>query len=140
MKNLIVETADWQRDKDTLMALRNKVFVEEQNVPVELEMDGLDPDCRHVKATVDGFTIGTGRLLPDGHIGRMCVHKDYRQYGIGSLLLINLVEQAITAEYPVIALNSQCNAIPFYEKHGFIVDSEEFMDAGIPHRRMILKI
>lgn len=139
MKDLIVETADWQRDKNALMALRNQVFVEEQKVPPALEIDGLDPECKHVKATADGVTIGTGRLLPSGFIGRMCVHKDYRQYGIGSLLLKNLVEQAIAAHYPLIALNSQCSAIPFYEKNGFVVDSDEFMDAGIPHRKMILK-
>lgn len=139
MKDLKVETASWQADEAELVKLRTLVFVDEQNVPPSLEIDGLDPQCKHVKAIVNDLTVGTGRLLPDGHIGRMCVHKDYRQYGIGSLLLKMLVEQAIKLKYPQIALNSQSDAIPFYEKHGFIVDSEEFMDAGIPHRRMILK-
>ncbi len=137
MKNLRVETSDWTKDKEALIELRTQVFVGEQKVPPSIEIDGLDPECRHVKATADGIVIGTGRLLPDGHIGRMCIHKNYRQLGIGSLLLKNLVEQALAANYPRIALNSQSYAIPFYEKNGFVVDSEEFIDAGIPHRRMI---
>lgn len=137
MNNLLVEIADWELDKDSLMALREVVFVEEQNVPPSLEIDGLDPECKHVKASADGITIGTGRLLPDGHIGRMCVHKNYRQYGIGTMLLKNLIEQALAIGYPEIVLNAQCDAIAFYEKNGFTLDSEEFMDAGIPHRRMI---
>ncbi len=138
MKNLKVEPADWQSNEEALSKLRGQVFIEEQNVPTELEIDGLDPECKHVKATADGQLIGTGRLLANGFIGRMCVHKDYRKYGIGSLLLKNLVDQAIEADYLQIALNSQLSAIPFYEKNGFVVDSEEFIDAGIPHRRMIL--
>ncbi len=139
MMKIKVESTDWQVDKEPLAKLRSQVFVDEQNVPPELEIDGLDGECKHVKASVDGRVIGTGRLLPNGFIGRMCVHKDYRQYGIGSLLLKNLVDQAFEAEYVQTALNSQCSAIPFYEKNGFVIDSEEFMDAGIPHRRMILK-
>ena len=139
MMKIKVESANWQADKEAMAKLRSLVFVDEQNVPPELEIDGLDPECRHVKATADGLVIGTGRLLPNGFIGRMCVHKDYRQYGIGSLLLKNLVDQAFETEHVQIALNSQRSAIPFYEKNGFVVDSEEFMDAGIPHRRMILE-
>jgi len=139
MNNLIVETADWAQDKELLSELRRMVFIEEQNVPQSLEVDGRDLACKHVKASADGIVVGTGRLLPDGHIGRMCVHKDYRQFGIGTLLLKNLLEQALAAQYPVIALNAQCDAITFYEKNGFSIDSEEFMDAGIPHKRMIYK-
>ena len=137
MNNLTVETSNWVQDKELLTELRRMVFIEEQNVPQSLEVDGIDPQCKHVKATADGIIIGTGRLLPDGHIGRMCVHKDYRQFGIGTLLLKNLIEQALKAEYLEIALNAQCDAILFYEKNGFTIDSEEFMDAGIPHKRMI---
>ncbi|MCP4186260.1 MAG: GNAT family N-acetyltransferase [Gammaproteobacteria bacterium] len=139
MNNLHVESADWAKDEEALVELRTQVFVNEQKVPPSIEIDGLDPQCKHVKATADGIIIGTGRLLPDGHIGRMCIHKNYRQLGIGSLLLKNLVEQALAANYPHIALNSQSYAIPFYEKNGFVVDSEEFIDAGIPHRCMIYK-
>jgi len=139
MKNLLVETANWATDKDPLIELRRLVFIEEQNVPESLEIDGLDPDCLHAKATADGLTVGTGRLLPDGHIGRMCVHPDYRQRGIGTLLLKNLVDQALSAGYSPIGLNAQCDAIAFYEKNQFVIDSAVFMDAGIPHKRMIYK-
>jgi len=75
MNNLNVETSNWVQDKDLLTELRRMVFIEEQNVPQSLEVDGLDSQCKHVKASADGITVGTGRLLPDGHIGRMCVNK-----------------------------------------------------------------
>ena len=139
MKNFEVQEANWEEDEAELAKLRYQVFVEEQNVPVELEADGLDSDCKHVKATADGITIGTGRLLKTGSIGRMCVHRDYRHYGIGRLLLKNLIEQAESEGYPEISLNSQSYAIPFYQKNGFIVVSDEFMDAGIAHKRMVYK-
>jgi len=140
MKDLLVQIACWEEDELDLAKLRYEVFVEEQNVPFDLEVDGLDPDCKHVKATADGITVGTGRLLKNGSIGRMCVHRDYRQYGIGRLLLKNLIEQAESEGYPEISLNSQSYAIPFYQKNGFIVVSNEFMDAGIAHRRMVYEI
>lgn len=138
MNNIRVENANWALHKEGLIALRTEVFVEEQNVPPSLEIDGLDTECLHVRAMVGDRVVGTGRLLPNGYIGRMCVDKSYRDSGIGRLLLNNLANQAIEAQYPVITLNSQVYAIPFYEKCGFVVDSDEFMDAGIPHRRMTL--
>ena len=135
---LIVSAADWGQDAELLSELRKVVFVGEQNVPTELEIDGKDPICLHVKALHNGLLVGTGRLLPDGTIGRMCVAIDYRGFNIGKLLLENLVNQARSAGHSRVFLNSQSYAIAFYEKSGFVVDSEEFMEAVIPHKRMIL--
>ena len=134
-----IETANWDLDQDELIKLRAVVFVEEQNVPVSIEIDGLDPDCMHVKALIGKRYVGTGRLLPNGFIGRMCVYKEYRNKGIGKKMLENLIRQAHEAGYPKVLLNAQTSAIPFYLKNGFTIESEEFIDAGIPHRRMKLK-
>ncbi len=140
MKKPGIETANWDRDKDELIKLRTLVFVEEQNVPKSLEVDGLDPDCMHVKAIIGDHYIGTGRLLPNGFIGRMCVLRDYRNKGIGRSMLENLMQQAREAGYLQVLLNAQTYAIPFYLKNGFSIDSEEFIEAGIPHQRMISNI
>ena len=140
MDDLVVVTAHWSEDSDELIRLRSRVFVEEQNVPVSLEMDGRDIECQHVKALIGNVFIGTGRLLPNGVIGRMCVLGEYRNQGIGTMMLKNLVQQAIDIGHQKVLLNSQSNAIPFYQKFGFSIDSEEFIEAGIPHRRMVLNL
>ena len=140
MGELITLKALWTEDSIELSQLRSRVFVEEQKVPLSLEIDGLDADCQHVKALIDGVIIGTGRLLPDGSIGRMCVLGKYRNRGVGTEMLKNLVQQAIDNGYQKLSLNSQSYAIPFYQKFGFTTDSEEFIEAGIPHRRMVLNL
>jgi predicted GNAT family N-acyltransferase len=138
MDQVTVVAADWEKDSDELVKLRTRVFVGEQNVPASLEMDGRDTECAHVKALIDDVIIGTGRLLPDGFIGRMCVLKEYRNRGIGAMMLKNLLQQAVDNGHRKVSLNSQSAVISFYEKFGFIIDSEEFIEAGIPHQRMVL--
>ena len=140
MSEVMVITANWTEDSEELVKLRTRVFVEEQKVPTSLEIDGMDAICLHVKAVKDDKFIGTGRLLPDGYIGRMCVLDEYRGQGIGTLMLENLVEQAVAAGHRQVTLNSQSYAIPFYQKNNFTTDSDEFVEAGIPHRRMIRKL
>lgn len=140
MGELIILTAQWAEDSVGLSQLRNRVFVDEQKVPLSLEIDDLDAECQHVKALIDDVIIGTGRLLPNGSIGRMCVLGEYRNRGIGTMMLKNLVQQAMDGGYQKLSLNSQSYAIPFYQKFGFTTDSEEFIEAGIPHRRMVLNI
>ena len=144
MRSLVVEAADWNQDKAELIKLRGIVFVEEQNVPVSLEIDGMDPDCRHVKAIMDDQTIGTARLLPNGAIGRMCVLKEFRNQGVGTKMLSNLIQQAFfdqTSKEPMeeVTLNSQSSAIALYEANGFVTCSDEFMEANIAHRKMVLQ-
>jgi predicted GNAT family N-acyltransferase len=140
----VVEAADWNQDKADLIKLRGIVFVEEQNVPVSLEIDGMDSDCRHVKAVMNDQTIGTARLLPNGYIGRMCVLKQFRSQGVGKKMLECLIQQAFydqTTSAPMdqVTLNSQSSAIAFYQANGFSICSEEFIEANIVHQKMVLK-
>lgn len=131
-----VRPADWSVDREILKALREKVFIREQFVPADMEWDEFDSLSRHLVASVDGIPIGTGRLLPDGHIGRMAVLRECRGQGAGSALLTGLMEIARTLGMQRVLLNAQVQALPFYLRHGFQAEGEEFLDAGIPHRRM----
>jgi len=84
----------------------------------------------------DGQPIATGRLLPDGHIGRMAVRKSARGQGIGGQVLQALLDEARRQGYGQLVLHAQTHAVDFYRKHGFAVEGEEFMEAGISHRLM----
>jgi len=138
--SVAVEIADWERDQATLRSIREAVFVMEQNVPPDLEWDGLDAECTHVIAYAsDRTAVATGRLLQDGHIGRIAVLKPWRRQGIGSRVLGALIDCAHARGVTSCGLNAQTHALPFYERHGFVVEGDEFDDAGIAHRHMVLK-
>jgi len=129
---------NWQENRAALTAVRRAVFIEEQRVPESLEWDGLDESCYHVLVTDAGnHPVGTGRMKPDGHIGRMAVLQDFRGQGIGSAMLIALLDIARQQRWSEVYLYAQVAAIPFYEKHGFTANGEQFMDAGIPHQSMV---
>jgi len=131
----------WNEAGDLLKAVRKTVFVVEQSVPEQLEWDNLDEQCIHVLAeTAGGEAIGTGRLLPDGRIGRMAVLKHWRGKGVGSAILMELIAAAREGEFESAVLNAQTHALEFYARFGFEVISEEFMEAGIPHRAMRLAL
>ena len=121
-------------------AIRLEVFVGEQGVPLEEEMDDLDAVSVHVLALADGQPIGTGRLIPGGDgsakIGRMAVLKPYRGQGVGSAILEHLTAQARQRGVRSLSLAAQLHAIPFYERFGFLTEGEVFLDAGIEHRWM----
>lgn len=132
-----VRPAVWERDEETLRLIRFAVFVAEQRVPEALEWDGIDARCEHAVAEDDsGSPIGCGRLLPDGHIGRMAVLREWRGRGVGGAILERLVALARERGHAVARLNAQEHAIPFYEAHGFVPVGEPFDEAGIPHRAM----
>jgi predicted GNAT family N-acyltransferase len=131
-----IRPADWSIDQEILKALRQEVFIREQSVPADMEWDEFDPQSRHILAMADGVPIGTGRLLPDGHIGRMAVLREWRGQGTGSALLTGLMDIARSLGMQRVLLNAQVQALPFYLRHGFRAEGEEFLDAGIPHRRM----
>ena len=135
-----IRCGDWSAlDKDA-KTIRFEVFVDEQKVPAELEMDDMDALCLHAVAyDAAGTPIGTGRLLPDGHIGRMAVRKGERGTGVGGALLQTLMAQAKARGDRQVALSSQTHAAPFYQRHGFIVEGDEFVEAGIPHINMQYK-
>ena len=128
---------DWATDSTALRAVRRAVFIVEQGVPEELEWDDSDPRSVHALA-VDSRAraIGCGRLLPDGHIGRMAVLADWRGRGVGAALLLRLVDLAREAGHRRAVLNAQVSAMPFYARYGFTATGEAFEEAGILHRIM----
>lgn len=141
MTDIRIEYADWHSDQQALIDLRTQIFIDEQHVPAELEIDGKDPDCLHVKAIgSSGELIGTARLLPDHYIGRMCVLKQYRHNGVGGAMLAFLINHARQHEIQCLKLNAQVSALPFYQRYGFEPDSEIFMEAGIMHKHMTLTL
>jgi predicted GNAT family N-acyltransferase len=132
-----IRFGDWTALNADAKIIRFEVFVEEQKVPAELEMDQMDAVCLHAVAyDASGMPVGTGRLLPDGHIGRMAVRKPGRGTGVGSALLQGLMAQARARGDKQVMLSSQTHAAPFYERHGFVIEGEEFFEAGISHINM----
>ncbi len=129
---------DWDTVREHAQALRIEVFVVEQGVPLELEWDEADEVSIHAVAyDDDGLPVATGRLLPDGHIGRMAVRKSSRGRGIGDAVLRALLDEAKRLNYRLLVLHAQTHAAGFYARHGFAREGEEFMEAGIPHFRMV---
>ena len=138
-KEFKISEITWEEGSLELAAIRREVFVIEQNVPEDLEWDGMDPQCRHVVArALSGWPIGTGRLRPDGHIGRMAVLAHWRSKGVGGAMLESLIEMAQHAGHKSAPLNAQSYAMPFYARYGFVAEGEEFMEASIPHQSMRL--
>ncbi|MES2354308.1 MAG: GNAT family N-acetyltransferase [Pseudomonadota bacterium] len=136
-----ISEISWEEGSYELAAIRRVVFVLEQNVPEDLEWDGIDPQCCHVLARdFTGRPVGTGRLLPDGHIGRMAVLKPWRGNGVGAAMLAHLIAIAKRFGHQTLMLNAQTYAVPFYAKYGFQPEGEEFIDAGIPHQAMRLTV
>lgn len=132
-----IRCGDWTALSADAKSIRFEVFVEEQKVPAELEMDHMDAVCVHAVAyDADGAPVGTGRLLPDGHIGRMAVRKMARGTGVGGALLRVLMGQAQARGDSEVVLSSQTHAAQFYECHGFQIDGDEFFEAGIAHINM----
>ena len=128
---------DWDTCRDDASRVRHEVFVLEQNVPIEEEMDVRDAGCLHaVIYSGDGTPLATGRLLPDGHIGRMAVRKLARRKGLGSMLLEGLISEARKRGHREVVLAAQVHAQPFYAVHGFEVVGGVFLDAGIDHVNM----
>jgi predicted GNAT family N-acyltransferase len=135
-RKFAIRLADWTEDFKALRAVREEVFIREQAVPVELEWDNFDAVCLHALAFYGNEAIGTGRLLPDGYIGRMAVVPSWRGRGVGCAILDILVEQARRRGLGQVVLNAQVQAVPFYERSGFMREGGVFADAGIPHVRM----
>jgi predicted GNAT family N-acyltransferase len=129
-----VELGDWQAMRGWAEPIRFAVFVEEQRVPAELELDDWDERSLHAVAfDADGVAVATGRLLPDGHIGRMAVSQSARNGGIGSAVLRALMDEARRRGHASAVLSAQIHAVPFYERHGYRRESAVYLEAGIEH-------
>ena len=143
-----IELMPWERARAQASEIRFRVFVEEQGVPRSIELDALDPVCVHALAYYDnpetpddrGTPIGTGRLLPDAHIGRMAVLEPWRRHGVGAMILNKLVEKARERGHKEVLLSAQVHALDFYRRHGFQPFGEIYEEADIPHRAMRLAI
>ena len=131
---------NWDDKKADLFFVRKTVFVDEQNVPADIEMDENDPLCRHVLACDGGKPIGTGRIDAKGKVGRMAILQAYRGTGVGRRILEALIQYGKDNGLVHFYLSAQTHAVGFYEKAGFVRYSEEFEEAGIPHVMMALDI
>ena len=132
-----ISVGNWANLGEDAARVRHEVFIEEQNVPVEEEMDERDAECVHaVIYDTAGVPVATGRLLPDGHIGRMAVCRSHRGQGLGSMVLERLIDEARRRGHLQVALAAQVHAKAFYTGHGFIAEGPIFLDAGIDHINM----
>jgi len=140
-----VTMLDWASARCEAQPIRYAVFVNEQAVPAELEIDEQDIRCVHAIArAAGGLAIGTGRLLPGvregsdtlARIGRMAVLKNWRGKGVGTAMLAALIEVARRRGDSVLALSAQTHAVGFYRGFGFVEEGEEYLEAGIVHQLM----
>ena len=136
MAEIDVVTTSFVENRKLIFSIRTTVFVIEQSVPEEIEMDDLDADAQHVLAFIDGAPVGTGRITAEGRIGRMAVLREYRGRGVGREILLALVKIGQSYAVDRLCLSAQCHAIPFYERMGFVAKGEVYEEAGIPHRWM----
>lgn len=129
-----VQLGDWASLREWAEPIRRTVFVDEQSVPEDIEIDEWDPQSLHAVVFDDqGRALGTGRLLPDGHIGRMAVLREARGSGVGSALLTALMAEARRRGHAKAVLSAQTQAVPFYQRHGYGIVGDEYMEAGIRH-------
>jgi len=134
-----IRGVDWPSAQVALHEIRQRVFIEEQHVSAELEWDGLDENALHLLAVDESNKpIGCVRILAMGIIGRMAVLKEWRRQGVGKALLDGAIATCRKHGWKNITLSAQTHAISFYERAGFFVCSDEYLDAGIPHRDMRL--
>lgn len=136
-----VSLVSWHDGEPLLRAVREAVFMREQGVPEELEWDGLDEGCRHALAlSLQGEAVGCGRLLPDGHIGRIAVLPEWRNRKVGTAIMEALLDEARARGLQQVEVDAQTQAVPFYHGFGFVGQGEVFMDAGLPHIKMYLTL
>ena len=140
MKDFDIAIVSWSDKQAELYSVRRAVFIEKQNVPESIELDGRDPDCSHVLAlNTKGRPVGTARMDRKGKIGRMAVLHDYRRRGIGRKMIQALMDYGKEYAITDFHLSAQITAIGFYRKMGFEPFGKEFLEAGITHINMKLK-
>lgn len=140
MRDFSILITNWRSDRLRLSQIRRTVFIEEQGVPEELEWDAEDAGATHLLAVDGELAIGCARLLPDGHIGRMAVLQPWRGIGVGRALLKTALEVAQAEGHNIVRLSAQTHAAGFYARHGFVAESDEYLEAGIPHLAMKISL
>ena len=137
MNDFAITIVNWSDKQTELTSVRRAVFIEEQNVPESIELDGKDPDCFHVLASdKKGHPTGTARMDDKGKIGRMAVLQNYRRRGIGRKMIQALMDYGRKNAITDFHLSAQITAIGFYRKMGFEPFGQEFFEAGIKHINM----
>lgn len=125
-------------NKESIRLVREQVFIQEQHIDPEIEFDGLDTQAVHVLVVDGEQPLGTGRILANGHIGRIAIMQAARGQGLGVKVVRALVEYAKQQGYPTVDLGAQTHAVDFYRKLGFTPYGDEFMEANIPHQAMVM--
>ena len=123
--------------------IRAKVFINEQNVPQELELDDKDAVAQHIVVYDDDKALATGRLLNENGeylIGRIAVLKEERKNGYGNIVVKNLIERAAKDGAKEVHVHAQTRSLGFYEKLGFVQLGKEYIEADMPHVHMVYKI
>lgn len=150
MSDLLVTRIETLEELADALEIRRRVFIDEQQVPEDEEIDRFDDDpttvddCVHMLVRLDGEPIATGRLLLDdppeerAHIGRVAVLIERRKTGAGRVVMVALQDEARRLGRPGITLSAQLHAMPFYERLGYQARGDVFLDAGIEHRWMDL--
>ena len=142
MNSLEILIKPWTQASQEAFRIRKAVFIDEQGVPEEMELDEFDAAADHVLAFLGNQCVGTARLVDSGlqsfQIGRMAVLANFRGQGIGLEILKALIDRAKSLGASTLNLHAQVSAIPFYEKLGFLVQGPMYEEAGIPHRNMML--
>lgn len=140
LMNIRVSIISSQGELDAALQIRRTVFVDEQNVPEEIEVDEFEDEATHIIAVLDGEPVGTARwkLTASGiKLERFAVLPIHRGKGIGAVLVREVLDHVLPAE--TVYLHAQEEVIPFYEQYGFETVGEKFEEAGITHRKMVLR-
>jgi predicted GNAT family N-acyltransferase len=135
----ITEAAGGSALREAAFELRREVFVVEQGVPEEIEIDELDPDATHLVAILDEEVVGTLRILQHegaAKIGRVAVRASARRTGVGGRLMERAAEIARERGFEEILLHAQVTVAGFYRRLGYVEEGEPFDEAGIPHIAM----
>ncbi len=131
---------DYNEFFDHIRNIRDDVFCKEQGIPQDIEFDGFDSLAIHSIVFDEDIEIGTGRMLSDGHIGRIAVRKQYRGKGIGKMIMQSLIDEAINMKFQEVWLSSQYHVKGFYKKLGFIEIGDIYQEADIDHIKMKKKL
>lgn len=140
MDRVKVKVVDSDAELKHALAIRREVFVKEQSVPEEIELDAHDWGATHVLATLDGKPAGTARWRKTElgiKLERFAVPRSMRGKGIGKALLMYVLNRVTNGDK--IYLHAQTSVIPFYEKYGFTCEGRPFQEAGISHRKMVYR-
>lgn len=136
-----VSAVSWHDGELMLRSVREAVFIREQGITPEQEWDGLDEGCRHVLVlSHHGAAIGCARMFTNGHIGRLAVLPTWRKQKVGTAIIEAMLDYARAHDYPQVDVDAQIHAVPFYQGFDFVKEGEVFLDAGLPHIKMRLKL